>query len=48
MPTARQQKNLTDVTGAYDHFRTLSDRHLPASRSRLVNLGLRAAVKVRF
>jgi len=44
----RQRKNITDVNGAYDQFRNLSDRSLPRSHSRLVNIALRCAVKVRF
>lgn len=45
---AKARKNITDVNTAYDHFRTLSDKSLPASQSRLVNLGLRASIKGRF
>lgn len=44
----RQRKNIADTTDAYDHFRTLSDRKLPASGSKLVALGLRATIKGRF
>lgn len=44
----RQRQNISDVNTAYDHFRNLSDRSLPRSHSRLVNIALRCAVKVRF
>lgn len=45
---AQGQRNVNDVTTAYEHFRKLSNTSLPVSQSKILNIALRCAVKVRF
>jgi hypothetical protein len=44
----RARRNVADVTDAYEHFRRLSTVSLPVSQSKVLNIALRCAVKVRF